>query len=351
MKRGIRPIVALTILCVLLPQLTAAARKRRTTGASHARSARRAVPRRPPGPPALVVPAAASARDVAVSEAARHALGDLQGAVVAMDPYSGRVLAVLNPYLGLSTAYEPCSVFKIVVAIAGLTEHVVTPDTVYNCAGGCWFWPGHGPINLRRALAVSCNPYFEWVGERLGYERIQKYAYLLGLGSPTGVNLPGEAAGRIPLSVPLSRVGHVSSHAKGVGTTAIQLAVLMSAVINGGIVFEPQVAGPAGFVPKERWRLPPQVVVGGLTEGFLGAVNEGSAANAFDPDVIVAGKTGTCAGVGWFASYAPADKPEVVTVVFTRPGTGHVASAVAGRMYQYLYKSSSAAATPATAGY
>jgi cell division protein FtsI/penicillin-binding protein 2 len=114
-------------------------------------------------------------------------------------------------------------------------------------------------------------------------------------------------------------------------------------------VFEPQLSGSAGFVPKERWRLPPQVVMGGLTEGFLGAVNEGSAANAFDPDVIVAGKTGTCAGVGWFASYAPADKPEMVTVVFVRPGTGHVASAVAGRMYQYLYKPF--AGTTAIAGY
>lgn len=348
MNRGVRRIAIVTALLLLLPQLTDAAGRTRR-GRQKASSPRRAGPRRPPGPPPLVVPAAASARDVAVSEAARHGLGSLQGAVVAMDPYTGRVLTVLNPYLGLSTAYEPCSVFKVVVAIGGLTEHVVTPDTVYNCAGGCWFWPGHGPINLRRALAVSCNPYFEWVGEQLGYERIQKYAHLLGLGSPTGVNLPDEAAGRIPLTVPLSGVGHLSSHAKGVGTTAIQLAVLMSAVVNGGIVFEPQLSGSAGFVPKERWRLPPQVVMGGLTEGFLGAVNEGSAANAFDPDVIVAGKTGTCAGVGWFASYAPADKPEMVTVVFVRPGTGHVASAVAGRIYQHLYKSFGG--TTATAGY
>jgi len=350
MNAGVRPLAIATALSLLLPHFTdAATRKRRTPRTATARSIRRHAPRRPPGPPALVVPVAASARDLAVSEAARYGLGAQQGAVVVMDPYTGRVLTVLNPYLGLSTAYEPCSVFKIVVAVAGLTEHVVTPDTVYNCAGGCWFWPGHGPINLRRALAVSCNPYFEWVGEQLGYERLQKYAHLLGLGAPTGVNLPDEAAGRIPLSVPLNHVGHLSSHAKGVDTTAIQLAVLMSAVLNGGIVLEPQLSGPAGFVPKERWRLPPQAVMGGLTDGFLSAVNEGSAANAFDPDVIVAGKTGTCAGVGWFASYAPADKPEMVTVVFVRPGTGHVASAVAGRMYQYLYKSAPAAT--ATAGY
>jgi penicillin-binding protein 2 len=349
MNRGVRPIAIAAVLALLVPRLTDAATSKRYAPGTTARSGpRRSATRRPPGPPALVVPAAASARDLAVSEAARFGLGAQQGAVVAMDPQTGRVVTVLNPYLGLSTAYEPCSVFKIVVAVAGLTEHIATPDTVYNCAGGCWFWPGHGPINLRRALAVSCNPYFEWMGEQLGYERIQKYAHLLGLGSPTGVNMPGEAAGRIPSIVPVSRVGHLSSHANGVDTTAIQLAVLMSAVINGGIVFEPQLSGPAGFVPKERWRLPPQAVMGGLTDGFLAAVNEGSAANAFDPDVVVAGKTGTCAGLGWFASYAPADKPELVTVVFVRPGTGHVASAVAGRMYQYLYKS--APGTTTTAG-
>jgi cell division protein FtsI/penicillin-binding protein 2 len=98
------------------------------------------------------------------------------------------------------------------------------------------------------------------------------------------------------------------------------------------------VSGRGGFVARERWRLPPQTVLGGLSEGFLAAVNEGSASNAFDPDVIVAGKTGTCAGLGWFASYGPADRPEVVIVTMVRPGNGHAASAVAGRIYQRLYK-------------
>src|SRR5436309_9963534 len=220
MNRGVRPLTIPIALSLFLPHWThAAAGKRRSRGTPATRSARRSVPRRPPGPPALVVPAAASARDLAVSEAARFGLGAQQGAVVAMDPYTGRVVTVLNPYLGLSTAYEPCSVFKIVVAVAGLTEHVVTPDTVYNCAGGCWMWPGHGPINLRRALAVSCNPYFEWIGERLGYEKVQRYAHLLGLGEPTGINLTGETAARVPSSVPLAGVGHLASHAEGIETS------------------------------------------------------------------------------------------------------------------------------------
>lgn len=291
-----------------------------------------------PFQPAVVVPAAASARDLAIGEACRQGLGGTRGAVVAMDPYTGRVISVVNPDDALLSAYQPCSVFKIVVAVAGLTEGAIRPETTHDCKGGCWMWPGHGPIDLRRALAHSCNPYFEAVGERLGYGTVQRYAHLLGLGTATGINVEGESRGLMPAFVPASRVGHLSSHAAGIRTSVVQIAVLMSAMLNGGIVYQPQVSGPGGFVPRERWRLPPQTVLGGLAEGFLGAVNEGSAASAFDPDVIVAGKTGTCSGVGWFASYAPADRPEVVIVTFVRPGNGHSASAVAGRIYQRLYK-------------
>ena len=76
-------------------------------------------------------------------------------------------------------------------------------------------WAGHGPIDLQRALAVSCNPYFEWVGEQLGYEKVQRYAHLLGLGEPSGINLTGETAGRVPSFVRPEAVGHLSSHADG----------------------------------------------------------------------------------------------------------------------------------------
>lgn len=316
--------------------------------ASHARTgsaARRAVKRRAPAPPpGVLVPARASAWDQAVAGAAKDALGRRGGAVVAMDPRTGRVLAVVAPELAVGSAYQPCSVFKIVVAIAGLSEGVITPDTVQRCHGGCWLWPGHGPIDLRRALAVSCNPYFERVGEQLGYEQVQRYAHLLGLGEPTGINLEHEAAGRVPAAVRPDQVGHLSSHAAGIATSPLQLAVLISAAINGGVVYRPQLAPAEGFVPQERWRLPAGTVFDGLAEGFLRAVNEGSATSAFDPDVMVAGKTGTCSRVGWFASYAPADKPEIVLVTFLRPGSGHAASALAGHIYQTLYKPPVAAA-------
>ena len=306
-------------------------------------------PSRAPALPNLIVPGSASSWDLNVGEASRRAVAGTAGAVVAMDPRTGRVLAVVNPSRALLRAYQPCSVFKIVVAIAGLSEGVITPETTYTCEKGCWMWPGHGPINLRRALAVSCNPYFEWIGERLGYEKVQRYAHLLGLGEPTGINLTGETAGRVPSSVPLAGVGHLASHAEGIETSAVQLAVLLSATINGGIVFQPQVEGAEGFVPKERWRLPEGTRLDGLPEGFLGAVNEGSAASAFDPEVVVAGKTGSCSRLGWFASYAPAENPELVLVVFLPRGNGHGASEVAGRIYQELFHRPAVAGPPPTA--
>jgi cell division protein FtsI/penicillin-binding protein 2 len=319
----------LVLLAALAAPLVAPAEsaQRRTRGA------RRAAPPQT----AVVLPASASAWDVAVAEAARAGLGRAQGAVVAMDPRTGRVHALVNPALGMQRAFQPCSVFKVVVGIAGLSEGVITPQTTYRCHKGCWMWAGHGAIDLQRALAVSCNPYFEWVGEQLGYEKVQRYAHLLGLGEPSGINLTGETSGVVPAFVRPDQVGHLSSHAKGIATSALQLAVLISATLNGGVVLKPQISGPDGFTATERWRLPEGTRLDGLSRGFESAVNEGSASAAFDSEIAVAGKTGTCAALGWFASYAPAENPELVVVVFLRHGSGHGASAVAGRIFRQLF--------------
>jgi penicillin-binding protein 2 len=331
--RASRGTAALLLVLAASPALAATPRPRRAV--------------RTPALPSVIVPPDASERDLVVGEACRRALGSTGGAAVAMDPVTGRVITVVNPRSALFKAYTPCSVFKTVVAIAGLTEGVITPSSVYNCQKGCSMWPGHGPIDLRRALAASCNPYFEWVGESLGYEKIRKYAQLLGLGEPSGINLTGETAGRVPEFVRPELVGHLSSHAAGIETSAIQLAVLVSAIVNGGIVFQPQVGGAAGFAPHERWRLPEGTRLDGLAEGFLSAVNEGTATGSFDPDVVVAGKTGTCANLGWFASYAPADRPSLVLVVFLRGGSGPQASGVAGRIFQEIFRPVAASVTAA----
>ena len=334
LSRILRPALVLSLALSLSPPAARAAGR----GARRPRAA---------ALPSVIVPASGSAWDLTVGGACQRALGRARGAVVAMDPRTGRVQAVVNPAEAMQRAYQPCSVFKIVVAIAGLSEGVITPETTYRCDKGCWMWAGHGPIDLRRALAVSCNPYFERVGEQLGYETIQRYAHLLGLGETSGINLTGEAAGRLPDRVSPQAVGHLSSHAAGITTSAVQLAVLISATVNGGVILRPTLSGPADFVPRERWRLPAGTKLDGLAAGFLGAVNEGSASPAFDPDIAVAGKTGTCSALGWFTSYAPADHPQLVVVVFLRHGSGHGAAAVAGRIFRELFATASAPAAAA----
>jgi len=349
LSRAILTVVVAASLASLLAADDAAARSHKRRHASHARSTSRSTAKAPEYP-ALINASDASARDRQVGEACVRALAGRHGSVVAMDPHTGRVLALVNPDVGLFHAYTPCSVFKIVVAIGGLSEGLITPSTLFNCSGRCWTWPGHGPIDLRRALAVSCNPYFEWVGEQLGYERIRRYAHLLGLGEVSGINLTGECPGALPASVQPARVGHLSSHASGVATSVVQIAVLLSATLNGGVVYQPQIAGPEGFVPNARWQLPQGTRLDGLADGFLAAVNEGSAITAFDPDVIVGGKTGSCARLGWFASYVAAnEKPDLVLVVFLRPGNGHLASTVAGQIYRDIYKPASPTGSAALA--
>jgi len=332
-----RAVLAAVAVSLAVPAVAATRKTRHSGRPSSARSAPM---------PSVIVPASASAWDIAVGQAAQHALGRAVGAIVAMDPWTGRVQAVVNPREAMQRAYQPCSVFKIVVAIAGLSEGVIRPESTYRCTKNCWMWAGHGPIDLRRALAVSCNPYFQWVGQQLGYEKIQRYAHLLGLGEPSGINVTGECSGRVPKSVGVDQVAMLSSHAEGIATSAVQLAVLLSATVNGGVVLRPTLAGPQDFTPRERWRLPAGTRFDGLGEGFLAAVNEGSASPAFDPEVAVAGKTGTCSALGWFASYAPAERPQVVVVVFLKHGSGHAASAVAGKMFRELF---AGGATPASA--
>jgi penicillin-binding protein 2 len=315
-------IAFLAIVSLLAPTDGAARTRRRRPARRSAPQARRF--------PDLILPGNASDHDRLVAQACLRALGGHRGSVMAMDPRTGRVLALVNPEIGLFNAFTPCSVFKIVVAIGGLSEGIITPETIYNCHGGCWTWPGHGPINLRRALAVSC--------EQLGYARIQYYAQQLGLGTLSGINLTGETPGHLPASVLPQRVGRLSSHATGISTSVVQIGILLSAAINGGVIYQPQIAGPTGFVPRERWRLPKGTRLDGLADGFMAAVNEGSATGAFDPDVVVAGKTGSCRSLGWFASYLVSNRPELVIVVFVRPGNGHLASRIAGQIYMDIYK-------------
>ena len=129
--------------------------------------------------------------DPVVRLAAIEALGNMNGTVLAIDPSNGRILAMVNQKLALSSGAEPCSTIKLSVALAALEEGLIKRDTQVSLSGGY-------SVNLTYALAKSVNPYFETLGRALGFERVKHYANQFGLGELAGYNIPGEQLGRYP---------------------------------------------------------------------------------------------------------------------------------------------------------
>lgn len=209
------------------------------------------------------------------------------GAIVAMDPGSGHVLALVsspsfdqnafvngmshtewdalvsNPQRPMENKaihgeYPPASAYKVITAMAGLEEGIVDPDMTVLCTGEyafgdrvfrCWKKEGHGRVNLTKALAESCDIYFYQLGHKVGVDRLAKYALASGLGNPTGISLEDEAAGLIPTAAWKKgrfgvtwQKGETLSVAIGQGynlATPLQMAVLFAALANGGVRHRP----------------------------------------------------------------------------------------------------------------
>jgi membrane carboxypeptidase/penicillin-binding protein len=123
--------------------------------------------------------------DPVVREAAIDALGNMNGTVVAIEPTSGRILAMVNQRLALSSGAQPCSTIKLSVALAALSEGVIDKETEVSLGR-------RSRMNLTTALAHSNNAYFEAVGRKLGFEKVQYYAHQFGLGELAGYQVPGE---------------------------------------------------------------------------------------------------------------------------------------------------------------
>jgi len=355
--------------------------------------------------------------DEDVQMAAELAIGDRPGAVVALDPRDGSVLAMVSrptfdPNLfaqGLTSAQwqqwitdpehpllnkaiqaqlAPGSVFKLVMSVAGLQENVAEDKTV-NCQGAfsyygttykCWIAARHqvhGVLNIRQAITQSCDVYFYTLGSELGINVIDKYASALGLGQPTGVDLPQEARGLVPTPQWKQRrfrqpwfrgeTVNVSIGQGALTATPIQLARLAGGIASGGKFPRPHLAQSA---PDAGFDFPlTPVTVSTITAGMRGVVNDGgTAASAHLQGVDFGGKTGTAQTISnsvlktitgshrafvdnaWFVGVSPVENPEIaVCVLFQRGAEGSFAAQIAAKVVQAYYQSRNrpqAVATP-----
>jgi len=284
--------------------------------------------------------------DLAVRGAAIDALGNMNGTVVAIDSTSGRILAMVNQKLALSEGAQPCSTFKVAVALAALKEGLITKDSEVRLGR-------RTHMNLTDALAHSNNAYFEALGRRLGFARVSQYAHEFGMGELAGNNIEGEHLGAFPAAAPGIRdggVGKMCSYGENISMTPLQLGAMMAALANGGTLFylqHPQSTEEVtSFVPQIKRQLDIAPLIADVSDGMAGAVEYGTARSVhynFDSEEIL-GKTGTCSKdgtrFGWFASYANTDHGRIVVVVFLRGGRptfGPKAAEIAGRMYHNLY--------------
>jgi penicillin-binding protein 2 len=284
--------------------------------------------------------------DPVVRQAAIDALGNMNGTAVAIDPSTGRILAMVNQKLALSSGAEPCSTIKVSVALAALQEGIVTKDTPVNLGG-------RFHMDMTEALAHSNNLYFETLGRRLGFERVRHYANSFGLGELAGWNIPGEQLGIYPEQVlPESEggVGRMCSFGQGISMTPLQLGALVASIANGGTLYYLQhPTSPdevANFQPRVKRTLDIANLIPEVTVGMEGAVDYGTARSlhANFNQLPILGKTGTCSNngtrYGWFASFANTSHGRIVTVFFLeggRPTFGPKAAELTGVFYHNLW--------------
>ena len=292
--------------------------------------------------------------DLDVQKVAEETLGERAGAVVAMDPNSGEIIALVShpnfdPNLfprGISPAdwarlsndpahplynraiqsvYPPGSTFKIVDSLAGLESGIIDPKEKITCTGSlrsgkktfrCWKKDGHGSVDFHRGLVESCDVYFYTMGDRMGFDRIAQYATKkLGLGSVTGIPLQDEKAGLIPTSAwKQQKTGepwypgdnYINSIGQGfVLVSPIQACQMIAAVANGGVFYKPMLLRQARnretgavqtYAPELKYKvvLDPKAL-DEVKKALLGVTSEpgGTAHGAATPFATVAGKTGT----------------------------------------------------------
>lgn len=326
--------------------------------------------------------------DLDLQQEAEKQMADYTGALVALDPRTGEIYCMVskpefdpniftgnltpqawkelieNPHKPLQNkvirgTYSPGSIFKVLVALAGLGEGEITPQTSFFCGGQtnllgrivhCWNAGGHGEVHLIDAITNSCNIYFYNVGLKLGVDRIHHWALLAGFGRKTGIDLPGEQSGLIPSTAWKERTYHrpwytgetvsVAIGQGAVSVTPLQVASFMAAVARNRVPPKPTLlyggdaSATAGkpLFPVDSWRI--------VEEGMEDVVSRGTGTRARLPGIRVAGKTGTAQVIStktaeqmddyekrfkehsWFACFAPVDNPRIAIAVIVEHG-GH----------------------------
>ena len=288
------------------------------------------------------------AMDIKLQKEAEESFGEKTGALVAMKPDTGEILALISrpsfdpnlfargikqrqwedlnqnkklPFLNrsLQSQYPPGSTFKIITAIAAMEESVVDVNTKVTCTGeivygrwhfGCWQKHGHGTLSLHRALVESCDVYFYDLGKRLGIDRVASYARMFGLGKETGLRMAKERSGVVPdtkwklekRKQPwyLGETFNASIGQGYVATTPFQMAQMMSIVANGGYVYSPSLLmADNNPTPLTKLNIR-QETLDEVKKALSGVVNEngGTGWAAKSSLVNICGKTGTAQVVG-----------------------------------------------------
>jgi penicillin-binding protein 2 len=264
----------------------------------------------------------------------------------------------------IQAGYPPGSTFKILTALKALETGVINENTTFTCRGGfpfgnrvfgCWEKKGHGSVAIHRAIAESCDVFFYNVGLKLGINRIREIAEAVGLGKPTGIDLPAEQKGIIPSPEwKQKRFGQpwyegetvsVSIGQGAVWLTPIQLTQLSSFAANDGKTFRPQIVNRIVSTTGEVLKSFPPVISADVKlkkdtlllvkNGMRAVVNEqrGTAYGSRVTAVAMSGKTGTAQagsmdkGVdlgdhAWFIAFAPAEDPSLAMAVLVEFG-GH----------------------------
>ncbi|HWQ68495.1 MAG TPA: penicillin-binding protein 2 [Patescibacteria group bacterium] len=350
--------------------------------------------------------------DNRLQRVAEEALQGKSGALIAVHPSTGEILAMVSqpsydpnqfsqrmtpdqwrkltgdPHhpmqnKGLQGQYAPGSIFKLVTALAALEKGSITPETKFSCDGAFslgshlfhdWKKGGHGALDLRQAIANSCNIYFYNTALKAGIGEITRVARELGLGAPSGLGLSGEARGIIPPkpTVPPEAGGWYPGNTvmAGIGqgmvtVTPMQAVMMVSAIANGGSLYRPWVVRKVETLDREvieeygselvrKVNIDPDNLAI-VREGMQAVVSEGTGGRAKIPGLRVAGKTGTAQVVenkksgsqrgdqrdnAWFVAFAPADNPQIAIAVVVEHGGfgGQVAAPIAKSLLEAWFK-------------